>query len=99
LIVGDQTAEEVKIKIGSATKDAKEEKLEVSGRDLVFGLPRSVVLSSKDVTEAIEPTINQIVGAVKAVLEDTPPELAADIIDKGITMSGGSSLCGIWISF
>lgn len=91
LIVGDQTAEEIKIKIGSATPLAKEEKLEISGRDLVFGLPRSLVVTSSDVTEAIRPTLLQIIGTVKAVLEDTPPELAADIIDKGIVMSGGSS--------
>lgn len=92
LIVGDTTAEDIKIKIGSATILAKDEKIEVSGRDLVFGLPRSVVVSSTDVTEAIRPTLLQIIGAVKAVLEDTPPELAADIIDKGIVMSGGTSL-------
>jgi rod shape-determining protein MreB len=92
LIVGDQTAENIKIKIGSATKLAKEEKLEISGRDLVFGLPRSVTVSSTDVTEAIRGPLLQIVGAVKAVLEDTPPELAADIIDKGIVMSGGTAL-------
>ena len=69
----------------------KEEKLEISGRDLVFGLPRSVVITSHEVTEAIHPTLNMIIGAVKGVLEDTPPELAADIIDKGIVMSGGTS--------
>ncbi len=91
LIIGDQTAEEVKIKIGSATKLTKEEKMEVSGRDLVFGLPRSVVVTSEGITEAIKPTLMTIIGAVKAVLEDTPPELASDIIDKGITMSGGTS--------
>lgn len=92
LVVGDQTAEDIKLKIGSATKLAKTEKLEISGRDLVFGLPRSVVVTSDDVTDAIRPVLLQIIGAVKAVLEDTPPELAADIIDKGIVMSGGSSL-------
>ena len=92
LIVGDQSAENIKIKIGSAVKLKKEETLEVSGRDLVFGLPRSVVVSSDDITEAILPTLKQIIGAVKGVLEDTPPELAADIIDKGIVMSGGTSL-------
>ncbi|HJX59387.1 rod shape-determining protein [Candidatus Woesebacteria bacterium RBG_19FT_COMBO_47_8] len=92
LIVGDTTAEDIKIKIGSATILAKDEKLEISGRDLVFGLPRSVVVTSTDVTEAIRPTLLSIIGAVKAVLEDTPPELAADIIDKGIVMSGGTSL-------
>lgn len=92
LIVGDQTAEEIKLKIGSAVKLAKEEKLEISGRDLVFGLPRSVTITSDEVTEAMRPVLLQIIGAVKGVLEDTPPELAADIIDKGIVMSGGTSL-------
>lgn len=92
LIVGDQTAEDIKIKIGSATELAKVEKLEISGRDLVFGLPRTVTITSSEVTEAIKPVLSTIIGAVKGVLEDTPPELAADIIDKGIVMSGGSSL-------
>lgn len=92
LIIGDQTAEDIKIKIGSATALPKEERMEISGRDLVFGLPRSVVISSSDITEAIQPILTQIIGAVKLVLEDTPPELAADIIDKGIIMSGGTSL-------
>jgi len=92
LIVGDTTAEEIKIKIGSALTLAKEEKLEISGRDLVFGLPRTIILTSTEVTEAIRPVLLQIIGAIKAVLEDTPPELAADIIDKGIVMSGGTSL-------
>jgi rod shape-determining protein MreB len=91
LIIGDQTSEEIKLKIGSATPLPKEEKLEISGRDLVFGLPRTVIVTSTEVTEAIRPILVQIVGAVKAVLEDTPPELAADIIDKGIVMSGGTS--------
>ena len=92
LIIGDQTAEEIKLKIGSATPTPKAEKLEISGRDLVFGLPRTVIVTSLEVTEAVKPVLMQIIGAVKAVLEDTPPELAADIIDKGIVMSGGSSL-------
>jgi len=91
LIVGDQTSEDIKIKIGSATPLPKEEKIEISGRDLVFGLPRTVTITSTEVTEAIKPILLQIVGAVKGVLEDTPPELAADIIDKGIVMSGGTS--------
>lgn len=92
LVVGDQTAEEIKIKIGSATILAKEESLEISGRDLVFGLPRSIIVSSTEIAEGIRGTLLQIIGAVKGVLEDTPPELAADIIDKGIVMSGGTSL-------
>jgi rod shape-determining protein MreB len=92
LIVGDQTAEDIKIKIGSATPVVKEDKLEISGRDLVFGLPRSVTITGNEVTEAIRGTLLQIIGTVKSVLEDTPPELAADIIDKGIVMSGGTAL-------
>ncbi|MBI2268709.1 MAG: rod shape-determining protein [Candidatus Blackburnbacteria bacterium] len=91
LIIGDQTAEFVKIKIGSATKLQKEETLEVSGRDQVLGLPRTVVLTSSEVTEAMKPALLSIIGAVKGVLEDTPPELASDIIERGITMSGGTS--------
>lgn len=92
LIVGDNTAEEVKIKIGSATKLPKEERMEISGRDQVLGLPRTVEVTSGEITEAIRPILLQIIGAVKAVLEETPPELASDIIDKGIVMSGGTSL-------
>lgn len=92
LIIGDQTSEDIKLKIGSAVIAPKVEKLEISGRDLVFGLPRTVILTSNEVTEAIRPVLMQIIGAVKGVLEDTPPELAADIIDKGIIMSGGSAL-------
>lgn len=91
IIVGDQTAEDIKIKIGSATKLPKEESLQISGRDIVFGLPKTIKVNSTEVTEAIRSPLMQIIGAVKAVLEDTPPELAADIIDKGIVMSGGTS--------
>ena len=92
LIIGDQTAEAVKIKIGSALPLAKEEKMEVKGRDSITGLPKIVELTSTEIIEAIRSTLNQIIGAVKNVLEETPPELAADIIDKGIVMSGGTSL-------
>lgn len=92
LIVGDQTAESIKIKIGSAARLLEEEAMEVSGRDQVLGLPRTVILSSTEVTEAIRPMLLQIIGVIKGVLEDTPPELASDIIECGITMSGGTSL-------
>lgn len=92
LVIGDQAAEDVKINIGSATPLTREEKMEVSGRDQVLGLPRSVVVTSGEVTEAIRPVVGQIIGAVKEVLEEIPPELASDIIDKGIVMSGGTSL-------
>lgn len=91
LIIGDQTAELVKIKIGSATKLAREESMNVKGRDTVSGLPRTIVLTSGDVNQALSKPLSQIVGVVKAVLEETPPELSSDIIDKGIVMSGGTS--------
>jgi len=91
LIIGDQTAENIKLKIGSAIPSEKVEKLEISGRDMVFGLPRSVSITSDEVSEAMKTPLMQIIGAVKDVLENTPPELAADIIDKGIVMSGGTS--------
>lgn len=92
LIIGEQTAEMVKIKIGSATKSAREEKMEVRGRDLFSGLPRMIEFSSWEVTGAILAPLAQIVTCIKGALEDTPPELASDIIDKGIVLSGGTSL-------
>lgn len=92
LIIGEQSAEHVKIKIGSATRLAKEEELTVKGRDHVTGLPRTVKITSTDVTQAIQKPLLTIIGAVKGVLEQVPPELASDIIDKGIVMTGGSSL-------
>lgn len=92
LIIGDQTAEEVKLKIGSALPFEEEARTEVAGRDSVTGLPRQIEITSSEVTEAIRPTLALIIGAVKGVLEDTQPELASDIIDKGIVMSGGTSL-------
>lgn len=91
LIIGDQTAEAIKLKIGSATKLPKEEQMEVKGRDVVTGLPRTVTITSSDVTLALSRPLSQIVGVVKAVLEETPPELSSDIIDRGIVMSGGTS--------
>lgn len=91
LIIGEQTAEEVKLKIGSALPIAKEETLEVKGRNSISGLPKNVVVSSTEVTEAIRPVLALILGAIKAVLEETPPELSSDIIDKGVILSGGTS--------
>lgn len=91
LLIGDTTAEEVKIKIGSATVLTPTESAEVKGRDNVTGLPRAINISSTEITEAIRPILQLIIGAAKGVLEDTPPELASDIIDKGIVMSGGTS--------
>lgn len=92
LLIGETTAEYVKIKIGSAIVLDKIEEMEVKGRDNVTGLPRAINVTSTEITEAIRPTLMLIVGAAKGVLEETPPELASDIIDKGIVMSGGTSV-------
>ncbi len=92
LIIGERMSEDVKINIGSAVKTAKESKFEVRGRDTASGLPRMIEVTAQEITEAITPVLMQIVNAVKEVLEQTPPELGADIIDKGIVMSGGTSL-------
>ncbi len=92
LMIGDQTAEQIKIGIGSAIVLSPAETMEVRGRDQVQGLPRTVTVTSDEVTEAIIEPLGQIVRGVRMVLESTPPELSADIIDKGIVMSGGTSL-------
>jgi rod shape-determining protein MreB len=92
LMVGDRTAEEVKIQIGTALPLEHELTMDVRGRDLIAGLPRTIPMTSSEVMEAIEPPLQQIIGAVRLVLEQTPPELSSDIIDKGMVMSGGGSL-------
>lgn len=92
LAIGERTAEEVKIGIGSALYLQKKMQMEVRGRDMITGLPKTVTVSSDDITEAIQAELEGIISAVKAVLQNTPPELAADVIDKGIVLSGGSSL-------
>ena len=92
LMVGERTAEEVKIQIGAALPLERELHMEVRGRDLIAGLPRTIPLTSSEVMEALEAPLQQIVGSVRAVLEETPPELSSDIIDKGMVMSGGGSL-------
>jgi len=92
LYIGETTAEDVKIRIGSATVLAPEETMEVKGREVVTGLPRAITVTSTEITEAIRAVLLQIVGVAKGVLEVTPPELASDIIDKGIVMSGGTSM-------
>jgi len=92
LAIGDRTAEDVKIKIGSALPQVKEDYMEVRGRDLTGGLPRTVKISSNEVTEAIQDELREVINAVKKVLQETPPELAADIMDKGMVLSGGGAL-------
>jgi rod shape-determining protein MreB len=92
LMIGEQTAEEVKIAIGSAQPLEEELTKEVRGRDQVSGLPKTIQITSGEVTEAISEPLASIVGVVKGVLEKTPPELASDVIDRGIVMSGGGAL-------
>jgi len=92
LAVGERTAEEIKIKIGSALPLEKKLKLDVKGRDMILGLPRIVTINSDDITEAIQDELAAIITAVKSVLYDTPPELSADVMSKGMVLSGGSSL-------
>jgi rod shape-determining protein MreB len=92
LMIGERTAEELKKEIGSAYPDGKERSAEVRGRDLLTGLPRTINIASREVLEALTEPISGIVDAVKMTLERTPPELAADILDKGIIMAGGGSL-------
>jgi cell shape determining protein, MreB/Mrl family len=92
LMIGDRTAEEIKIQIGTALPLERELTMDVRGRDLIAGLPRTIPMTSSEVMEAMEPPLQQIIGAVRLVLEQTPPELSSDIIDKGMVMSGGGSL-------
>ncbi len=91
LLIGDKTSEDVKKTIGSAYPLAKEESFEVRGRDFITGLPKTVVVNSTEISGAIQSPLSQIVSAIKSVLEQTPPELSSDIIDKGFVLSGGSS--------
>jgi rod shape-determining protein MreB len=92
LMIGERTSEEIKIKIGSAHRLDQELSMEIRGRDLINGLPKTVKITSEEVREALQEPIAAIVEAVKSVLEKTPPELAADIIDRGIIMTGGGAL-------
>ncbi|TYP57616.1 rod shape-determining protein [Thermosediminibacter litoriperuensis] len=92
LMIGERTAEEIKIAIGSAFPKPKEETMDVRGRDLVTGLPKTIKVTSEEIREALMEPVNSILDAIKVTLEKTPPELAADIMDRGIVMSGGGSL-------
>ena len=92
LLVGDRTAEDIKFEIGSVYPEDRNDKMEVKGRDLVTGLPHSITLCSEEVEEALRESVYTIIHAAKNVLEQTPPELAADIIDKGIVVTGGGAL-------
>jgi rod shape-determining protein MreB len=92
LAIGDRTAEDIKITIGSALRVSEEEVMEVRGRDMITGLPKTVTVSTNETVDAVQDELREIVKAVRTVLQDTPPELSSDIIDKGMIMTGGSSL-------
>ena len=92
LAIGEQTAEEIKIKIGTALPEKEEKKLSIRGRDLILGLPRNIEVSSNEVCEAISDTLVDIIQVIKLVLRETPPELSADVMDKGMVLSGGGAL-------
>ncbi len=92
LLIGERTAEDIKISIGSALWEGPEESYEVRGRDLLSGLPKTIRVSSIEVQKALKETVEQIVDGIKVCLEKTPPELASDIVDRGIVMAGGGAL-------
>jgi rod shape-determining protein MreB len=92
LAIGEQMAENIKIKIGTALAEKEERRLEIRGRDLISGLPRNIKISSNEVNSAISDVIGEIIQTIKIVLRDTPPELSADIMDKGGVLTGGGSL-------
>jgi rod shape-determining protein MreB len=92
LMIGERSAESIKLEIGTASKPEINEEIEIRGRDLLTGLPKTISISSEDIAESLSDTVNNIVNAVKDTLEKTPPELAADIMERGIVLSGGGAL-------
>lgn len=92
LLIGERTAEEIKITVGSAGAGSRSERMEVRGRDLMTGLPKNITITSEETTEALSELVTAICDAIKSVLEATPPELAADIMERGMVMTGGGSL-------
>jgi len=92
LAIGERTAEELKIAIGSAVSQKTQETFDVNGRDLMGGLPRTVKIGANEVTEALQDELREVINAIKKVLQETPPELAADIMDKGMILSGGGAM-------
>ena len=92
LLIGERTAEQIKIEIGSASPMEEEKELEIKGRNLLTGLPENITISSDEIREALSEPLSHIVEAIKVTLERTPPELSADIIDSGITLAGGGAL-------
>ena len=92
LMIGERTAEDVKIRIGSAYKEGDEVEMEIRGRDLISGLPKTMTISSSEVREALRESVNAIIDGIKSTLEKTPPELASDIMENGIMLTGGGAL-------
>ena len=92
LLIGERTAEEIKVRVGAAYTSARREQMDIRGRDLLTGLPKNVTISTAQASVAIEGSVTRIVDCVKKVLEETPPELAADIMDRGIVLTGGGAL-------
>src|ERR687891_127667 len=92
LLVGQQTAEEIKLEVGSAYRMREEVQAEVRGRDMLTGLPKTVIISSEEIRRALDEPVTQIIDAIRSTLDKTPPELAADIMDRGIVLAGGGAL-------
>ena len=92
LLIGDRTAEEIKVRVGTVWKDGRDETIDVSGRDLVTGLPHTITIKSSETEQAMRESLANIVRAVRTVLEQTPPELSADIVTRGIVLTGGGAL-------
>lgn len=94
LAIGERTAEEIKIKIGSALSTKNKKELEIRGLDLTEGLPKNIIINSNEIAEAIDSPLKEIIQAIKSVLSETPPELAADIMERGMIITGGGALLG-----
>ncbi|HEX2927825.1 MAG TPA: rod shape-determining protein [Ruminiclostridium sp.] len=92
LMIGERSAEEIKVTIGSAFPKAKEEKMMIRGRDLITGLPKNIEITSSEINDALKEPVNAIIDSIKYTLEKTPPELASDIMDRGIMLTGGGAL-------
>ena len=92
LLIGDRTSEEIKLKIGCVYPKSRKEKMDVKGRNITTGLPHTIKLESEEVKNALKESIDEIIRSIKQVLENTPPELSADIINKGIVLTGGGAM-------
>ena len=92
LLIGEKTAEDIKINFANVFKPSKKEKLNVKGRNLLTGLPDSIDLSQDEIKEALDDSLTRIIKTIKSVLEQTPPELSADIVEKGVVLTGGGAL-------